>query len=112
MSDFDMDNVFGGMMDDEPTEKTSYQYEPVIKKEDLSMDLKRVATDFDVLMHTVKDQHAKRLNEELMSMSGREFVQAYLSILAFAQPKFKSVDVAKPTLKKRELKLTHHTIKK
>lgn len=113
MSDFDMDDVFGKMMGDGDGEDDAvrYQYMPFKDKEELSMDLKRPASEFDILVHTLKDQHAKRVNEELKEMNGRDFINAYMSLMQYVQPKFKTIDLEKPKVKKRELNITRRTLK-
>lgn len=105
------DDIFDELMGDETPEIT-FIYDDFIGKEDLSIDLVRKANEFDVLVHSIKDQHAKRLNEELKNLKGADFISAYMSLMQYIQPKFKSIDTVKNSVKKRKLEITHHTVKK
>ena len=111
-ADFDMDDVFGGMMSDDNQPDIDFIYDDFIDKVNLSIDLKKPATEFDILVHSIKDQHAKRLNEELKALKGADFITAYMSLMQYIQPKYKSIDVNKPKAKKRVLEIKHHTVKK
>jgi len=105
----DFDDAFHEMMGEQVPE-VDFIYDDFIDKTNLSIDLKRTVTEFDVLVHSVKDQHAKRLNEELKALKGADFINAYMSIMQYIQPKFKSIDVKKPVTKKRVLEIKHHSV--
>jgi hypothetical protein len=112
MSVDDIGDVFGDMFEDNEDDN-SYEYQTPIKtKEELSIDLKRKATELDVIIDSIKGRHSERFNHILMTCSDREFPNLYLNMLRYVAPSYKQIDAEKPKTKNRTLTVRHVTVKK
>ena len=111
-----LDDVFGNPSenyDDENKGGSGYvPTTPIRSKDDVSMDIKREASEFDIMLDTLKGRHAERFNNILDNMNERDFVSAYISVIGYIKPKFRPVEKEKPKTVKRSLNITHHTVKK
>lgn len=66
------------------------------------------ATEFDVMIANLTGSHSARFNDILSTMPDKDFVNAYLSVLPYLKPKFKSIDTPKREVEKRTLEIIMH----
>jgi len=113
----DFDDIFGDNGDFGQEDDGGYENSYVPKTEfktieELSVDLKRKATQFDLMLDSLKGRHAERFNHVLDNMNDRDFANAYISVIGYVSPKMRPKEIEKPPAKKRTLEIKHFTVKK